>query len=181
MKYRIIFSLVAVLGFYTAGSAYESLQDAYNMAGRSPNGQYDKYLVLNPEIEYMGNLFITNADSVKIVGNGAIIHGGYGISSVYVIQTFIDISGCVLVDGAYGFYLANSTRGRLYNNTIFNHNEAGIYYANYYQMDSLYIWNNVIQRCSYGFMCIEDFRPFYIGFNTIWNGEGYRYVEKCVD
>lgn len=159
--------------------AYQSLQELYELA--QPQGEYDKYIELDPFTEYLGDLRVLQDESVRLIGNGAIIHGRPYNMSISVIFGRLDISGCVLVDGGYGIYYSTLSSGNIFCNTVAGCTEYGI--STVYQdvTEGVNIWDNIVTDCRYGFYCVDTYHPNYLGYNTIWNITIYRYAEFCPD
>ena len=156
--------------------AYESLYEVYSNAGG--NGQYDKYLELNPDIEYLGDLNVVNGVNAYIDGHGAIIHGQDSRPAICVSGANLHLQNCVIVGGYGGVYLASDCSAMLVNNTITGCFDSGVksYSINY---SNTQYWNNIITDCYYGIYCVEYERPYYIAYNTIHNTTSYRYAEYC--
>jgi hypothetical protein len=174
LKTAILICLIA-----SNSSSYQSLQEVYDEA--PAYGDFDKYVELDPTIEYLGDLHVTGDIRTRIIGNGAIIYGIGNYIDISVRTGYAEISGCVIEGGGFGIYYSFGASGSIHNNTIFGANLYGIW-TNYQDtVDGVYIWDNIITNCSYGIFCIENQRPAYYGFNTIWAIEIYRYAEQCLD
>jgi len=176
MRKLTLFFIVLILAGGTPAIAYQSLWEAYQDA--PSYGGYDVYLELDQAIEYEGPLNIVGGVNVYINGNGAIIHGVNGVS-IGVANSNLDIENCVIVGGIGGIYVGPQGSGTINNNTITGMTDAGIrtYYPN--QSVGVFIRNNIITDCYYGFFGIEDELPEYIGYNTIYDTWSYRYAEFC--
>jgi parallel beta-helix repeat protein len=159
--------------------AYESLQEVYNNAGSQ--GIYDKYVELDPAIEYLGDLNISGNISVRLDGNGALIHGRDNAIAIAVWGSHVDISHCVISGGAYGIYFSANSYGTIYCNTISGCVDFGItaLYPNANERTEVY--DNIVTDCYHGFYCMELNHPDYLGYNTIFNIQAYRYAEFCPD
>jgi hypothetical protein len=178
LRRQLILSIILISIFSIPAFAYESLQEVFDNAG--PSGDYTKYLELDPMVEYSGDLYIDQQMMVYINGNGALI---YSSDSMAVFISFGDltITNCVIIGGQYGVYFGLNSSGKVYSNTINQSGTSGIS-INYQNMDKgVEVWDNIITDCAYGFICIEEYHPSYIGYNTIYNARVYRYAEWCPD
>jgi hypothetical protein len=157
--------------------AYQSLNEVY--ANASGNGQYDKYLDLDPAVEYLGDLNVTGGVNVCINGNGAIIHGQSNCPSLCISGSNLHIEDCVMIGGMGAIYIAGDGSITAINNTITGCFESGIrtYYLGNNFLSEL--WNNIITDCYYGVFVIENERPYYIGYNTVYGITSFRYAEFC--
>lgn len=170
----VIFSIAAL-----PVMAYQSLQDIFDQA--TPYGAYDKYIELDPAIEYLGDLHITGDINTRLIGNGALIHGVNIDIAIGVHTGHADISGCVIVGGGFGIYYSFGASGNIYNNTIYGSSMYGI--STIYQdtIDGVHIWDNIITNCYCGILCIEENQPSYYGYNTFWAIQVYNCAEQCLD
>jgi len=157
--------------------AYESLQALYEQT--EPQGEYDRYIELDPQIEYLGDLHIAVAENVRLVGNGAIIHGRPYNISIGVFFGALDVSNCVVIGGGYGIYYSTNASGSAFNNTVTGCSEYGISTIYHNDQIGVEIWNNIVTDCFYGFYCIEDHYPACLDYNTIYNTTSFRYAEMC--
>jgi hypothetical protein len=178
---RAMISAVLLFALMAASPviAFESLQALYEQA--EPYGEYDRYIELNPDIEYLGDLWVGDDINVCLIGNGAIIHGRPYFSSISVNFGRLDMSGCVLLGGGYGISYTTNSRGNIFNNTVYGCTERGI--STVYQSDvpGVMVWNNIIVGGTYSFFCVEYHHPSYLEYNTVWNSTIYRYAELCPD
>ena len=175
---KFLFSILILAISIAPAFAYQSLQEIYEAAG--PWGDYDKYLELDPEIEYLGDMHVSEAISVMVIGNGAIIHGRPYNISIGAFFGRLDVTGCIVIGGGYGIYYSTDASGNVFNNTVVGCSEYGI--STIYQDEDygVHVWNNIITDCFHGFYCIEYHYPEYLGYNTIYGVTGYRYAEFCV-
>ena len=175
MKFAM--TLIMTIFLITNVSAYRSLQEIYDDA--VGNGDYDKYIELDPAEEYDGDLSIFDGMNVFIDGNGAIIHGQEYYASISVYSSNLDIQNCVLVGGFAGIYISNLSSGTIVSNTIDGCVSAAIktYYIDHDA--GTYIWDNIITNCDFGIFIIEEEHPEYIAFNNIYNIEEFPYAEYC--
>jgi hypothetical protein len=171
--------IIMMLFFLPSVYGYESLQDVYDLAG--PQGEYDKFIELDPNIEYLGDLWIGQGVSVRIIGNGALIHGRPYFYSIGINFSRLDISGCVIIGGGYGISFTTDSYGDIFNNTVISCSGYGIGVVNPSNEQTTRVWDNIITDCDYGFYCSEDNPPDYLGYNTIWNCVTYRYAQLCPD
>jgi len=159
--------------------AYESLQALYEQAG--PSGDYNRYIELDSLSEYLGDLHIAVAENVRLIGNGASIHGlPYNIS-IGIFFGNLDVSNCVVVGGGYGIYYSTNASGSAFNNTVTGCSEYGIATIYHNEEIGVEIWNNIITDCFYGFYCVENHYPACLDYNTVYNTTGFRYAEMCPD
>jgi len=176
---RILFSIVIMSAFLLSPPVfgYESLQELYEQAGSQ--GEYDKYLELDPETEYEGDLRVNGDIDVCLIGNGAVIYGIPNTVAVGVWGSHLDISGCVIVDAAYGIFYSTNSSGEIRGNTIDNCSEWGISVIYPDMQAGVTVWDNIVTNSYYGFYCVEYFHPVYLGYNTIHSTNSYRYCELC--
>lgn len=179
MRKMMTTAVLVIITMISPAFAYQSLQGVYDAA--EPGNGYDRYIELDPAIEYEGDLQINSLDKVCIKGNGAIIHGNPYMMSVYVLFAQLDISECVLVDGSYGIYYALDSYGTIRNNTIYNATEQGIAIIYPDEERGVEIYDNIITGANYGVLCLEEHHPTYLGYNTVWDVATYRYAEQCLD
>jgi hypothetical protein len=177
---RIIAPIVALallLGFAPC-MAYQSLQEVFDQA--TGQGEYDKYIELNPYMEYLGDLGIPTGYNVCIMGNGARIfsRNAYMVH-VTVSAARLDIQNCVFIGGGGAVYLALGAAGTIKNNTIIGCSSAGIRTYTIGEDNEVYIYDNIITDCYDGVFCNEDEHPDYLGYNTVYNVGRYRYAEIC--
>ena len=175
-KTSMITILVLVLALGVPALAYQSLYEVYQDAGGY--GNYDKWIDLDPTVEYLGNLNI-NGVAVYINGHGAIIHGRVSTGAICVTNATLDIENCIFVEGGAGIYLGNGSAGEIHNNVMTGMTDSGI--RSYYigANNNVNIWDNIITDCNYGFFGIEGELPQYIAYNTVFNATTYRYAEYC--
>lgn len=179
MRKLIISIILIIVVLISPAAAYQSLQALYDTA--QPQNGYDKYIELDPAIEYEGDLLINSPDKICLMGNGAKIFGRPYLMSVSVVYAHLDILECTFIGGGYGIYYVLDSYGSISNNTIINCSEQGIATIYFDEDRGLEIFNNIITGSNYGFLCIENHHPSYLGFNTIWDAGTYRYAEQCLD
>ncbi|MBD3168771.1 MAG: hypothetical protein GF307_04755 [candidate division Zixibacteria bacterium] len=157
--------------------AYQSLQEEYDNA--SAGAGYDRFIVLDPDIEYEGDLVISNGDYVGIVGGGAKIYAGSHRSLISIHASGLDIWECVLIGGHNALNYRENSYGVIWNNTIYNADSVGI--KTYIQRDepNVEIYNNIISDCFYGIWSNEYFLPTYIGYNIIYETTYLIYAGYC--
>lgn len=177
MQKTIITAIIAVAFLAAPALAYQSLQELFEQA--EPYGGYDRYIELDPSEQYIGDLWIDTDVSVRLIGNGALVHGG--VFAISVMYGRLNISGCVIVGGYEGLFYSTNSSGEIYNNTITSCQNYGISVIYPDDNEGVQIWDNIITDCYYGIFCIEDHHPDYIGYNTIWNTVSFRYAEQCLD
>ncbi len=178
---RIVLSAILLLLFGSIPlMAQVSLQQCYNEA--EPNAGYDKYIELDPAMEYYGDLSLYNAGDICIMGNGAKIVVDPDDSNpilITVAATHLDIQNCVFIGGIGAIYCTANASGDIHNNTMVNHSSAAIHTYAIGGTNQLYIYDNIITGCYDGILCIEDQIPSYFGFNTVYDCTRYRYAEYC--
>jgi len=175
MNKLVIFIVFLLLIFSFPVAAYQSLQEIYDLAEGS--GEYDKYIELDSDVEYLGDLNIPYGHNVRLDGGGALIHGIYNNIAILVWGSNLDISNCVIAGGSYGIRFDTLASGTIHSNTITLSDYAGIAVLHQNQQDNVEVWDNIITDCYYGFLCILNLRPEYLGHNTIYNTFTYRYAE----
>ncbi|MCP4580137.1 MAG: right-handed parallel beta-helix repeat-containing protein [candidate division Zixibacteria bacterium] len=177
-KLWIISAAVLLLGCVPL-LADQSLQEVFDLS--ESYGEYDKYIELDPELEYIGDLEIPAGLRVYLNGHGALIQGRSYSTSIKVMGSLLDLSNCVIVDGYYGIYYDTLSAGSIHSNTVVGCRYSGISVM-YQDMNfDVEIWDNIITDCVIGFLCIEDWIPVYIGYNTVYGMEMFRYAELCPD
>jgi len=177
-----ILIIVALIVLITCSPvfAYQSLQQIF-LDADGQNG-YDKYIELDPDIEYLGDLRISGGLDVYLDGNGAHIYAqNSSMLQIGVNGSKLDIQNCVLIGGLCGIYSANEGSGTFRNNTIVGCLDAGIKVLYPNGIIGNYIYDNIITGCTDGLYCVELEHPQYIGYNTIYNVSRYRYAEFCPD
>jgi len=179
MPRMILHSALLLLLLTSPVLAYESLQALYEQA--EPSGEYDRYIELDPQTEYLGDLHVSVEENVRLIGNGALIHGRPYNISIGVFFGTLDVSNCVVIGGGYGIYFSTGASGSAFANTISGCSEYGI--STIYQDEQIgvEIWDNIITDCQIGFYCIELHHPEYLDYNTIYSTTSYRYAEFCPD
>ena len=170
-------SIISLLLISSSAQAYESLQSVYNQA--EGNSEYDKYIDLDPEIEYLGDLFIDSGTSTYINGHGAIIHGTTGTRAVWVYASHLDISYCIISGGQNGIHFDTLSSGSIHNNTVVDCDSIGItvYFHDYNQ--GVEVWDNIVVGGMYGFIRLEEWPTNYLGHNTVYEPSVYRYGDYC--
>ena len=176
MKKNIIIML-AILITAMPAAAYQSLQEIFDQA--NGDGEYHKYIELDPATEYHGDLDIPPGLDVRIQGNGAIIWGLDSPKDIRVLASRLDISDCIIIGGNYGIYYDTMSTGSINNNTIVDCNYSGLAVMYHNTNVGVEIWDNIIIEGHFGLFCIEGLRPNYIGYNTIYGTGGHRYGELC--
>ncbi|MCD6162978.1 MAG: right-handed parallel beta-helix repeat-containing protein [candidate division Zixibacteria bacterium] len=177
MKKTLLIIIMMLLMGNIPAIAYQSLWEVYDEAGGS--GEYDKWLDLDPSIEYLGNLNITTGLNVYINGHGALIHGRINTGAICVSGSHLDIENCVIIDGHAGLYIGSGSSAIIKNNTITGMTDSGIRTFYIGIGANTQIYDNIITDCYYGYFGIENEIPGYIGFNTVYNTISYRYAEFC--
>jgi hypothetical protein len=171
--------IASILLLCAAGYSYQSLQEVYDQA--SGNGEYDKFIELDSTVEYLGDLYIPYGVDVLIKGNGAIIFGTPDRAAIKVWGSRLDISNCVILGGLFGIAYDTMSTGSVTSNTVNDCDSIGIFAVAYAPPVRVEVWDNIITGCTYGFVCIEFLHPSYLGYNTVYNCDVYRYGELCPD
>ena len=177
MKKPIPIAIALILTVYVPAFAYQSLQEVYDSA--EGNGLYDKYVQLDPNIEYLGDLSISESIKVRIDGKGAIIFGIDEEVAVNIHYADLNISNCVIVGGSCGIFFGAGASGDIYCNTITGSTFSGIAVVYPNLEAGVEVWDNIITESFYGLYCVEDYHPRYIGYNTVYDTESFRYAELC--
>lgn len=170
-------AILSLLFIISSVHAYESLQAVYNQAGGG--GGYDKYIELDPETEYLGDLIIDTGMNTYINGHGARIIGMSGNRAIYVYASNLDLSHCIIIGGQNGIHYDTLSSGTIHNNTVADCDSIGItvYYHDYSQ--GAEVWDNIVVGSMYGFIRLEDWPANYLGHNTIYDTEIHRYGDYC--
>jgi len=178
LKIRPLLLIILTFMISLPAYGYVSLQEVYDAAG--PNGDYDKFIVLDPSVEYFGDLYISDQLMVYLNGNGALIHSCDSMA-IFVSGADLTIFNCVIIGGQYGIQFWSNSSGLIFSNTVTGCDSTGIA-VSFPNLDKgVEVYDNIITDCAYGFTCIEDFRPAYLDFNTVYNTSIFRYAEWCPD
>lgn len=156
-----------------------SLQLEYDQA--TPQGRYDKYMVLDPTEQYIGDLSVPPGHNVCIDGCGAVVIGQADMSAISVSGSNLDIHHCVILGGLNGIVVQDSGSATINNNTIYGAVLCGIKTMALAQNDPTSIWDNIIVNSRYGIYVLEENEPDYISFNTIFDIDSVRYAIFCPD
>lgn len=177
MKKLIPLTLSLIILAFMPAYAYQSLQEIYDSA--EGNGLYDKYVQLNPDVEYLGDLSISDSSNVRIDGKGAIIFVPDEDVALNIHYANVDISNCVIVGGSCAIFFGAGASGDIYCNTITGSTFSGIAVVYPNLEVGVEVWDNIITESFYGLYCVEDYHPRYIGYNTVYDTESFRYAELC--
>ncbi|MBD3168410.1 MAG: hypothetical protein GF307_02930 [candidate division Zixibacteria bacterium] len=175
---KFVLVCASVLLIYTPSFAYQSLQEVFDNAG--PGQGYDIYIELDPEIEYLGDLYIYDGEVVRIVGNGARIHVTPTRQGIVVDFSTLDISGCVFIGGLFNLYYGYNSQGRIFNNTFYSPDSLasiGVDYTDWFT--DIEIYNNIISGAPYGILATEDNIPEFIDYNIVYNSDFEHYAYIC--
>jgi hypothetical protein len=177
MVRTLIVSCFLALIIFSSAFGLESLHQVYLDAG--PGGGYDKYIVLDNETDYIGDLVITSRRTVRIIGNGARIFGQPGVDAIQIFDSKLDISGCVIIGGYASLAYMRNSNGTACNNTLVGAEHAGIY--DYYtSIDThVVIYDNIITGPRFGIWAVENYLPVYIGYDIIDDIMYYPYAQYC--
>ncbi|MCP4632550.1 MAG: hypothetical protein GY855_06450 [candidate division Zixibacteria bacterium] len=174
MKKLVLLLIILLVASQAYG--YQSLREVYDNA--EPGDGYLKYIVLDPELEYAGDLITSYRDTVRIIGNGAIIHA-VSSNAISANRTMLDVSGCVFVDGISAITYQSGSSGKIFNNTIVGFSESGIKIDHPNLNVNVEVFNNIITNCQYGIWAIEEYLPEYIAYNVIHSISGFEYAQLC--
>jgi hypothetical protein len=178
LKIRPLLLVILTLALSLPAYGYQSLQEVFDNAG--PNGDYQKYMELDPGVEYLGDLYISDQMMVYLNGNGALIHGGDEMS-IFVSGADMTLFNCVIVGGKIGIQFWSNASGIIFSNTISRTDSIGID-VSFPNLDKgVEVYDNIITDTDYGFTCVEEYRPVYLDFNTVYNTDVMRYAEWCPD
>jgi hypothetical protein len=177
MLQQVTSAVISLVFMISSIHAYESLQSVYDQAGS--NGDYDKYIELNPETDYLGDLIINTGLNVYINGHGAVIYGTSGNRAIWVYASSLDLSHCIIVGGQNGIHYDTLSSGTIHNNTVVNCDSIGItvYYHDYSQ--GCEVWDNIVVGGMYGYIRFDQWPANYLGYNTVYNSGIYRYGDYC--
>ncbi|MCP4581800.1 MAG: right-handed parallel beta-helix repeat-containing protein [candidate division Zixibacteria bacterium] len=177
--YKLLILLIAIILIAsTPALAYQSLQILFSEA--ESQGGYDKYIELDPGIEYLGDLRIGSGLNVYLNGNGAKVYAqNNNLIHIGVTGSNLDIQNCILIGGLGGIYFVNEASGTIKNNSISGCIDTGIKIMYPNLGAGTYVYDNIVTDCCYGFYCVEGEHPAYLGYNTIYDAFRYRYAEFC--
>lgn len=180
MRTTMLLAVVLLLLSGIPLMANQSLLECYNEA--EGNGEYDKYIELDPAIEYYGDLSMYNCGNICIIGNGARIYADPDDANPILITfaaTHLDIQNCVFIGGIGSIYMTANASGEIKNCTMVGTTNAAIRTYVIGSSNQVYIYDNIIVDCYDGLICNEYERPSYIGYNTVYDCTRYRYAEYC--
>jgi hypothetical protein len=183
MRKMVLFLIPIILLGVNQAFSYQSLQEVFDNAG--PGEGYDKYVVLNPFVEYEGDLIIESAGSVRIIGNGAMIFGNQFHRCIQVFDSQLDISGCIIKiigPGGYRVCIAYSTDsyGSVFNNTLISSNYAGVFTDGEHSINpGVEIYDNIMFDCRFSILGYDVLVPVYIAYNIIFESRAYDYAKIC--
>ena len=155
-----------------------TLQEVFNDA--ESNGDYEKYLILDPNQIYTGGVGIYEGD-VFIDCQGSIIdlqqQNGIWIYADENYLATLDIQYCNIINGAYyGLSYSGISSGTVTNCNFYNNN-IGIKPFDYAE---LHIENsNFIDNTTYGLGIISETPTITINYSNSWNNENGDYWENC--
>ena len=162
---KYVNNLITII-FLNVASAV-SLQSVFDEA--EPENGFDKYLRLNQNIIYTGEIGIYEG-SVFIEGNGAIVNlnGGLGIW-VYADENYpasLDVEYISIINGGYNGLTFNGTSSGSITNCNFISNDFGIQV-----MDEAHITitnSNFIDNGQYGISMRGTTASFEIAYSNFW-------------
>jgi len=175
--------LVPAIVSVPAIASATTLQSVYD--GSGPNGQYNKYLVLDGSVTYTGGLLVSSGVHACIRGNGAILDLQESMIQIHGIGAKLDIDHCVIINGCLpssgytqGALDFVGSAGRIMNNTI-DANMIGIkiYLTG---QDSVVVINNIIVHNTVaGLLFLAGSEP-QVSYNDAWgNGANYLVDLSC--
>jgi len=172
---KILSTIIFLLLFCSFAFTYQSLQEVFDNADSAAG--YDKYIELDPQVEYQGDLWLFEAGAIYLDGNGAKIYGIPYLAAIGVYFSHLDVTECVFIGGMGGVYLGAEASASITNNTIINVYEAGVktYYITHERQTQ--VWNNIITGSSYGVLSVDLNWPHYIGYNNIYDVDSLRYAQ----
>ncbi len=177
MKKAILATIVIVLLIQLPAFALESLRDVYLNA--QPGNGYLKYIELDPNVEYEGNLVISGSDTVRIIGNGAKIFVPVYSYAISVNRSKLDISGCVFINGVSALVYQSSSSGEICNNSFYNFSHSAMKIDHPHPTENVQIYDNIISNCQYGIWALEGYLPGYIAYNIVYNSGAFHYAQLC--
>lgn len=155
-----------------------SLQEVFDNA--SEYGEYEKYIILEPNTTYTGGIGIFEGD-VYIDCQGSVIdlEEGNGIW-IYADENYLatlDIQYCNIINGgAYGLSYGGISSGTVTNCNFYNNN-IGIKPFDYVE---LHIENcNFAYNITYGLGIISATPVITINYSNSWGCENGDYWENC--
>ncbi|MBJ48516.1 MAG: hypothetical protein CMG59_04990 [Candidatus Marinimicrobia bacterium] len=167
----IILLLISMLVPYT-------LQEAYNESG--PNGEFEKYLVLEKDQIYYGGIGIFSGD-VYINCQGSIIdlnnQTGIWLYSDSNYLSSLHIEYCNIINGdTYGLSFSGEAFGKVSNCNFYN-NDIGLKAFDYTQVE---IENcNFISNRTYGLGIITENPQVTVNHSNSWGNLEGDYWENC--
>ena len=154
-----------------------TLQEAFNEAG--PNGNYEKYLILEPNQIYTGGVGIYEGD-IFIDCQGSIVdlqeQNGIWVYSDENSNAGLDIEYLSIINGAYhGISYSGNATGNIINCNFIN-NDYGI---KVFDTCTLNIANcNFINNTTLGFGMIGELTNIDLNYSNFW-GNGNNILENC--
>lgn len=155
-----------------------SLQETYDNA--TSFGEYNKYLILNPDSTYYGGLGLYEGN-IMIDGQGATIdlQSGTGVW-VYGTDDYpcnLDIKYCSIINGGYdGLNYAGTSTGTVENCNFINNNmgiklmdESNVNISN----------SNFVNNTTYGLAIVTEIPICNISYCNSWNNGEYDFMENC--
>ena len=155
-----------------------TLQEAFNEAG--PNGDYEKYLILEPNQTYTGGVGIYEGD-VLIDCQGSIVdlqeQNGIWVYADENYLATLDIQYCNIINGGYyGLSYSGIASGTITNCNFYN-NEIGIKPFDY---SEVHIENcNFFNNITYGLGIISETPVITVNYSNSWGCENGDYWENC--
>jgi nitrous oxidase accessory protein NosD len=175
MKYVSLLSILAAVVFAIAASAAD-IQDAYDACG--PAEGYDKYLELNPNVTYTGDLTVDQGKDSCIEGNGAEIYiDSYAKIMVDGSPTRLDVDHVVLYGhgSGEGLHYRNAAKGIVNFCTIDNF-MYGVYV---WGVSDVTIKNSIITNNSMYGVAKEEISTVRISYVDVWGNSEGNYYQYC--
>jgi len=176
MKMKLKKSIVIFLLFQIGFSI--SLWDVYFES--EPAHGYDKYMILNPNEEYIGGFGVYEG-LVFIEGNGAVIdlQDGLGIwvsGSDSISEVRLDMEYLTIINGSeYGAYYSGYANGSIKNCNFIND------FMGLKMLDQTFlnvVNCNFIDNEEYGFAIYSSIPTHHLSYCNGWNN-GETYMENC--
>jgi len=171
----IILGLVVFIPSYVIAG---NLQDLYNACG--PANGYDKYLELDPMVDYEGRLTVDSGVMTAIKGNGAQVDlGPYGYIFAEGEDTVLDIDHVVIYgnDGAPGIYYEAASTGTVDSCTVDGCQSGVLAWID----TVVSIKNSVFTNSTEYGIAKYDSAKTTITYCDVWNNGIYDFGEFCAD
>lgn len=175
MKYKSFLVVFLAVVFAGAASAMD-IQDAYDACG--PAGGYDKYLELNPNTTYTGELTVDQGKDSCIKGNGAKVYiDSYGKIMVDGSSTKLDMDHVVVYGhgSGEGAHYRNGAKGTI-NFCTLNNFMYGVYV---WGASNLTLKNSIVTNNSMYGVAKQDISTIHVSYVNAWGNSHGNYYEYC--